>query len=155
LGEKISKARESHVGAALLKHIKLPSRVIIILVVGMIIAAVAPMSLDGREILFHIAELAAIGAAGWLFVAVAKFISHFIEHRYATGDIESLLARRVRTQTQVIQRIANIGIIIVTIAVMLMTFPNVRQIGASMLASAGIAGLVAGIAARSTFANLI
>jgi small-conductance mechanosensitive channel len=36
-----------------------------------------------------------------------------------------------------------------------MTFPNVRQIGASMLASAGIAGLVAGIAARSTFASLI
>lgn len=155
IAEKISKARESHVVAALLKHIKLPSRVMVILAVGMTIAAVAPMSVTGREILFHFAELAAIAAAGWVFISVGKFVSHFIERRYAAGTEDSLLARRVRTQTQVIQRIASIGIVIVTIAVMLMTFPNVRQIGASMLASAGIAGLVAGIAARSTFASLI
>ena len=155
IAEKISKRRESHIGAALLKHVKLPTRVMVILVVGMTIAAVAPMSPTGREILFHTAELAAIAAAGWLFIAIAKFVSRFIEHRYAAGAEDSLLARRIRTQTQVIQRIVNIGIVIVTIAVMLMTFPSVRQIGASMLASAGIAGLVAGIAARSTFASLI
>src|SRR5215470_1493629 len=155
IAEKISKARESLVGAALLKHIKLPSRVIVILAVGMTIAAVAPMSLAGREILFHTAELAAIAAAGWLFIAVAKFVSRFIEQRYAPGGEDSLLARRIRTQTQVIQRIVSIGIVIVTVAVMLMTFPDVRQIGASILASAGIAGLVAGIAARGTFASLI
>jgi len=155
IAEKISKTQESLAGLALLKHIKLPSRVIVILAAGMTVAAVAPMSLTGREILFHTAELAAIGAAGWLFIAVARFVSRFIEHRYAASGEDSLLARRIRTQTQVIQRIVGIGIIIVTIAVMLMTFPNVRQIGASMLASAGIAGLVAGVAARSTFASLI
>src|SRR5215467_1471951 len=155
IAEKISKTQESLAGLALLKHIKLPSRVIVILAAGMTVAAVAPMSLAGREILFHIAELAVIGAAGWLFIAVAKFVSRFIEQRYATGGEDSLLARRIRTQTQVTQRIINVGIIIVTVAVMLMTFPNVRQIGASMLASAGIAGLVAGIAARGTFASLI
>jgi small-conductance mechanosensitive channel len=129
--------------------------VMVILSAGAAILAAAPISETARAIVFHSAELAAIGAVGWLFIALAKFVSKFIEHRYTSGGEDSLAARRVRTQTQVIQRIASIGIITVTIAVMLMTFPNVRQIGASMLASAGIAGLVAGIAARSTFASLI
>src|SRR5262249_49746836 len=131
------------------------SRVIVILVVGMTIAAVAPMSVTGRELLFHTAELAAIATANWLFIAVAKFVSRFIEHRYAASSADSQLARRIRTQTQIIQRIININIIIITIAVMLITFPSVHQISANMLTSAGIADLVAGIAARSTFASLI
>ncbi len=155
IGEKLTKRRESIVGATLLKHVKVPTRVMVILSAGAAILAAAPISETARAIVFHSAELAAIGAAGWLFIALAKFVSRFIEHRYTSGGEDSLAARRVRTQTQVIQRIAGIGIITVTIAVMLMTFPNVRQIGASMLASAGIAGLVAGIAARSTFASLI
>ncbi len=44
---------------------------------------------------------------------------------------------------------------LVSVAVMLMTFPAIRQIGATLLASAGIIGLVAGIAARPVFGNLI
>jgi small-conductance mechanosensitive channel len=36
-----------------------------------------------------------------------------------------------------------------------MTFPGLRQIGASLLASAGVVGVVAGIAARPVFGNLI
>jgi small-conductance mechanosensitive channel len=155
IGEKLTKRRASLVGATLLKHVKVPTRVMVILSAGAAILAAAPLSETARAIVFHSAELAAIGAVGWLFIALAKFVSKFIEHRYTSGGEDSLAARRVRTQTQVIQRIAGIGIITVTIAVMLMTFPNVRQIGASMLASAGIAGLVAGIAARSTFASLI
>jgi small-conductance mechanosensitive channel len=45
--------------------------------------------------------------------------------------------------------------VIVGVGGALMTFPNVRQIGASLLASAGVAGLVAGIAARPVLGNLI
>jgi len=67
------------------------------------------ISETARAIVFHSAELAAIGAAGWLFIALAKFVSRFIEHRYTSGGEDSLAARRVRTQTQVIQRIAGIG----------------------------------------------
>ena len=37
----------------------------------------------------------------------------------------------------------------------LMTFPRARQFGTSLLASAGVAGLVIGIAARSGVGNLL
>ena len=46
-------------------------------------------------------------------------------------------------------------VIVVTAAAMLMTFPSVRHLGMSMLASAGLAGLIVGMAARSTLSNLI
>src|SRR5260370_2697009 len=55
----------------------------------------------------------------------------------------------------VILGIVVVLITVVTLAAMLMTFPSVRQLGTSMLASAGLVGLVAGVAARSTLSNLI
>jgi hypothetical protein len=43
----------------------------------------------------------------------------------------------------------------VALAVMLMTFPSIRHLGESLFASAGLAALLAGLAARSTFSNLL
>ena len=66
-----------------------------------------------------------------------------------------LQARRIHTQTRVISRIVSGALLVAGLAFMLMTFPGARQLGASLLASAGVAGLVAGIAAKSVFSNLI
>jgi small-conductance mechanosensitive channel len=46
-------------------------------------------------------------------------------------------------------------VLIFGIALILMTFPAVRQIGTSLLASAGLAGLAAGFAAKPVLGNLI
>jgi small-conductance mechanosensitive channel len=46
-------------------------------------------------------------------------------------------------------------VIVITVAIMLMTFPSIRQLGTSLLASAGIAGLVVGMAMKSTLSSLI
>jgi small-conductance mechanosensitive channel len=67
----------------------------------------------------------------------------------------NLRARRIRTQSQVFRRIGIMGVGFVTLATMLMTFPNVRHVGVSLFASAGVAGLVAGLAARPVLTNLI
>jgi small-conductance mechanosensitive channel len=47
------------------------------------------------------------------------------------------------------------GVVLVGVALALMTFPQVRQVGAGLLASAGIIGLIAGVAAQPVFGNLI
>jgi small-conductance mechanosensitive channel len=61
----------------------------------------------------------------------------------------------VRTQVQVLRRITVALILIIALALMLMTFPNIRNVGASLFASAGVAGLIAGLAARPALSNLI
>lgn len=68
---------------------------------------------------------------------------------------DNLAARRIATQARVLSRTAMTGVVMAGIALMLMTFPGARQVGASLLASAGVVGIVAGIAARPVFSNMI
>jgi len=68
---------------------------------------------------------------------------------------DNLLARRVQTQFQMLRRIMIVVVAIITLAIMLMTFPAIKHIGVSLLASAGLAGLVVGMAMKGTLANLI
>jgi len=120
-------------------------------------AAVPLTPLSDRAIAYfqRALNLCLIAAIGWAFIIGIQVISSLLIFRYSVDVEDNLHARRIRTQTLVIQRVAVILVIIVTLAVMLMTFPNARQIGTSIFASAGVAGLVVGMAARSTFASVI
>lgn len=68
---------------------------------------------------------------------------------------DNLRARRLLTQTRVLARSANAIVALVGLSFVLLSLPGARQIGASLLASAGVAGLVAGIAARPVLGNFI
>lgn len=64
-------------------------------------------------------------------------------------------ARKVETQTKFLVRGLNIVIVLVGTGVALMTFESVRQIGTSLLASAGVGGIILGFAARPVLSNLL
>lgn len=68
---------------------------------------------------------------------------------------DNLLARKAATQMRVLRRTINILIIFITLGFALMSFNSVRQFGVSLFASAGVAGLAVGIAARPLLSNLI
>ncbi|MFD5087181.1 mechanosensitive ion channel family protein [Kitasatospora sp. NPDC058406] len=102
----------------------------------------------------HALLLAVLVSAGWL---TARTVSLFIESAlttYAAGRRDPGRVRRVRTQVDLVGRISDVAIAVLTLAAALMTFPAVRAVGASLLASAGLLGLVAGVAAQSSLANL-
>jgi small-conductance mechanosensitive channel len=69
--------------------------------------------------------------------------------------MDDLAARRMQTQVQILRRIAVVTVAIVTLSLMLMTFPEIRHISISLLASAGLAGLIMGTAMKSSISNLI
>jgi Small-conductance mechanosensitive channel len=69
--------------------------------------------------------------------------------------VDNLEARRIQTQTRVISRVLMGAIILLGTSIVLLSFDPVKQIGRTLLASAGIVGLVAGIAAKPVFGNLI
>ena len=75
--------------------------------------------------------------------------------RFDITVADNLRARKVYTQVHVIGRVIDVAIIVLTVATALMLFSQVRQVGTSLLASAGIVGIVAGIAAQKTLANLL
>ncbi len=98
--------------------------------------------------------LVLIAATAWLVVRAAAAIVESSYSRYAASGRDAARVRRVRTQVTLIQRVVTAVVIVVAAASMLLTFPEMRAVGTSMLASAGLLGIVAGIAAQSTLGNL-
>ncbi len=75
--------------------------------------------------------------------------------RYDLAATDNLLARKHVTQVRVLKGALATMIVLITIASALMTFESVRQVGVGLFASAGIAGIVAGLAARPLLSNLL
>ena len=99
--------------------------------------------------------LAIIFAVTWLALAAVMGARDVIALRFPVDMADNLTARGVVTQVTVLSRTICGLIMLVGTAVALTTFPGVRQIGASLLASAGLAGIVVGFAARPVLGNLL
>jgi len=107
------------------------------------------------EPLVHLLRLVVIASVGWLVAALLRVAEDIVAHRYRLDVADNLGARTVQTQFRVLRRIAGVAVVILTAGVMLMTFEGIRQLGTTLLASAGVVGLMIGMAARPLFANLI
>lgn len=116
---------------------------------------VAPDDLRFIDSLRHLNGLLLIAAATWVVVRAVNGFAEGVIAQHPLDVADNLQARRVLTQTRVLARTANSMLLLVGGALMLMTFPGARQIGASLLASAGLIGIVAGLAAKPVFSNLI
>ncbi|MBE8472917.1 mechanosensitive ion channel family protein [Streptomyces justiciae] len=98
--------------------------------------------------------LVLIGATAWLMIRIAAAVVETTYTRYSRAQRDPARVRRVRTQVTLITRVVTAVVAVVAIAAMLLTFPAMRAAGASLLASAGILGIVAGVAAQSTLSNM-
>ncbi|GAA2414915.1 mechanosensitive ion channel [Streptomyces glaucosporus] len=99
-------------------------------------------------------SLILIGAAAWLALRVVTAVVETAFSRYAGVAHDAARVRRVRTQLTLVRRLATAVVTVIAASAMLLQFPAMEKLGASMLASAGVLGIVAGIAAQSTLGNL-
>ncbi|WP_326823789.1 mechanosensitive ion channel family protein [Streptosporangium sp. NBC_01756] len=101
-------------------------------------------------------NLAMIGCVTWLVIQAAYAVTDVVLDRLVTIQGErNRRARRIRTQITLVRRVATAVVVVLALGAMLFTFPQVRALGAGLLASAGIAGVVVGVAAQSTLGNLL
>lgn len=115
----------------------------------------APPDTPGLIPLAHLASVSLILALTWLMVRCIESVSATMIQLHPVDVDDNLKARRLQTQTRVLARSANFIIGLLGLASVLLTLPGAKQIGASLLASAGVAGLVAGMAARPVLGNFI
>jgi small-conductance mechanosensitive channel len=94
-------------------------------------------------------------AVGWAAAIALDIGTEIYLRRFHTDVEDNLLARKHLTQMRILQRVAKTLLATITIAAALMTFSEVRQYGVSLLASAGAAGVVVGLAARPVLGNLL
>jgi small-conductance mechanosensitive channel len=114
-----------------------------------------PDDLPGLAGLEHVCVVVTICAFTWLATASLRGLADGVIAAHPADVKDNLGARRIHTQTRVLTRIASGIVLLAGFSFILMTFPRARQMGASLLASAGVAGVLVGIAARSVFSNLL
>ncbi len=139
---------------SLVEHGQLPSYYILPLLALM---AVLPTVRLSDEVLTPIERaigLGLIAAIAWLIILTTQIVSDLLSARYHNELAKNLSARSVQTQIEVLHRIVIVIVIFVALSVMLMTFPAIKHIGMSLLASAGLAGLIVGMAMKNTLSNL-
>ena len=130
-------------------------RVMMILIGIGIGVTVSPMdpapSGDIREVLRFLFVL----TIGWLASGVLDMWSVMYMRRYNIAAEDNLLARKHLTQTRILQRVAKVILFIVTVGLALMTIAGFRQWGVSLLASAGVVGIIAGLALQPILTNMV
>lgn len=109
---------------------------------------------DTSDTVRHILVLAVIASCAWLAIHAANVLVNTSFEKYAAVATDPARVRRVRTQIDLIRRVGSAIVAVIAIASMIMTFPGMKTVGTSLLASAGLFGVVAGLAAQSTLANL-
>ena len=102
----------------------------------------------------HTFVIATIGALTWLAASVAFLIEDSVLNRVKVDVRDNRRARRVRTQMGIVRRLTAVLATVIGVAAALMTFDTMRTYGASVLASAGLVGVVAGLAAQTTLSNV-
>ncbi|WP_144630940.1 mechanosensitive ion channel family protein [Bordetella genomosp. 13] len=115
----------------------------------------APETLPGLAGMIMLSRLVLIGMLTWLAIRSCGGVADGIVMLNPADVADNLGARRIQTQTRVLGRCVNLLILVIGIAAMLLTLPGARQLGASMMASAGLMGLVAGFAAKPVLGNVI
>ena len=140
---------------ALVRRWRKPANLLLPLLAMLLALPSLPLPEKTAALLQHISGLALIASVAWLLTATIYGVQELILRRYDVTSSDNLTARAVSTQVNVLVKIAMVLIFIIAGATMLMTFDKVRQVGMSMLASAGIAGIIIGFAAQRSLATLI
>lgn len=99
-------------------------------------------------------SLLILGAVSWMLFQVADLGEQVVLRRYDLLAADNLKARQIYTQVHVLKKTLYVVIGIFAVASALMLFEQVRSLGASVLASAGVVGIIIGFAAQRTIANL-
>ncbi|WP_233256049.1 mechanosensitive ion channel family protein [Falsiroseomonas bella] len=140
---------------SLVARAKGPTRLaLIVLFIGPA-ASIAPLTFAEAAFVRQVLLLCFIGLVAWVALTALRIWTTLHLRRFKLDTEDNLLARKHVTQSRILQRVAAVLIILVATAIGLMTFPSVRQYGVSLLASAGAAGLVVGLALQPLLKNLI
>ena len=132
-----------------------PTRFLLPLIALQAVWQAAPDALPLISQVRHGNALLLLATLTWLALRAIDGVAQGVIGQHSVDVEDNLNARRIHTQTRLLARTAGFMVLVAGLSLMLMTFPGARQVGTSLLASAGLAGLAAGFAAKPVLGNLI
>ncbi len=101
---------------------------------------------------FHILFIASLS---WMLISLVPVAEDVVLSRYNILDTDNLRARKIHTQIQMIRKVLTAVLTVLAVGYILMRFDQFRRLGTGILASAGLASLIIGLAAQKIFANFL
>jgi small-conductance mechanosensitive channel len=109
-----------------------------------------------QEVYIHKAlYISLVISFSYLLIKITEFVKALLYIKFDVTAKDNLNERKARTQIDFLQKFATTIIIFIAVAIVLMSFSRVRELGTSILASAGIAGIIVGLAAQKSLTNLL
>jgi small-conductance mechanosensitive channel len=96
-----------------------------------------------------------IVSLAWMLIAGIRTAKRIFLEQFDSTKEDNLRSRKFQTQFNILERILVFLIIIISVGLILMLFEDVRRIGISLFASAGVAGIIIGFAAQRIIGTVI
>ena len=149
------RGRVGELGRRVMARAAAPTRLGVVVLALAVAVQFAPLGGTVRSLVEWGLLLSLVIVVGWTAISIINTAADIYMRRVPQEAEDTVLARKHLTQVQLLRRIAVFGVGFLTFAALLMTVPAVREYGVSLFASAGVAGLVVGLAARPVLSNLI
>jgi small-conductance mechanosensitive channel len=151
---RLARATQTVADDLLVRHGRAPVRIFVILSVLHLVLPLLRLPAWLQGVVFQALSLGLIVSVAWLIARVASAAEEILFVRHDVDRTDNLKARRIRTQVHLLKKVVVVVVGVLALAAALMTFEKVRQVGAGILASAGIVGITLGFAAQRTIATL-
>jgi small-conductance mechanosensitive channel len=110
---------------------------------------------DTLALLNRVVDILIAIAFANLLINAFKIFEDYVYHQYDLKKEDNLKERKVRTQLIFVRKIVIIIIVLVTLSIILLSFENVRKIGAGLLTGVGIGSIIIGFAAQRSLGNFL
>jgi small-conductance mechanosensitive channel len=151
----ISRNSKTVIDDLLVKHCRAPSRLIIPLIFVHFLSPLMDISGGLSVFIKQIFAILFIISIAWLIIKLSCVLEDFIIHQFSIDTKDNLRARMIQTQLLIFKKVVSVIVGLLGMAFILMNFEKIRYLGTSILASAGIAGVIIGFAAQRSIGTLI
>jgi small-conductance mechanosensitive channel len=150
----ISKRRRDVVTGSIRRHSKRPLRLALPVIAVMVALPFAPLPEHLHLLARQVTSILLILSIAWILIRSMNVFEDYLGHRFTVDQTNNLQARKITTQVRIFKRVLTVVIVVLAAALALLNFDKVRQIGTTILASAGIVGVVLGFASQRSISLL-
>lgn len=137
------------------RNLRRPARFLIPLLVTLAAIPAAGFEEGLQAGLHRVVQILVYVGIAWLIIEFTDVVGDLIRDQYRIDVADNLEERKIITQMQYVKKVVGVVVTTITVAFILIQFQAVKELGAGLLTSAGIAGIVIGIAAQRPISNLL
>lgn len=154
-----NKRRDTLVMESLCQNLSRPATYFIPILMTLILLPVANSFVTIEDTMLQNIQLTLkillIISGAWMAIQSMDIFSDVIRQHYDISKEDNLEERKIITQLTFVKRLVTVIVLILAISLILFQFENVRKLGMGLLTSAGVAGIIIGLAAQKSIANLL